>query len=434
MADPTDPNPGTTPPGDHGHPAARARRSVVSPVELAFRTEWPVLIAALTRQFGDLDLAEDVASEAFSEATRRWGAEGVPDRPGAWLLTTARRRALDRVRRDARFRDRLPALHADRDVERVPTRDDLADDQLALIFTCCHPALDDRAAVALVLRSVAGLSTRQIARAFVVPEETMAKRLVRAKAKIRTAGIPFRVPPPDALDARIDAVAGVIYAVFTEGHASSDGESLLRGSLCDEAIFLAETVADLLPEHDEVRSLAALCLLTDARRAARTDADGRPVLLADQDRGHWDRDRIERGLAHLEVAASLEPDAGPFRLQAMIAATHASAPTYADTDWDHIIAVYDAMVAHGGGAVIELNRAVALGERDGPEVGLAALAPIADRPELAGYHYLPSAQAEFLRRAGRIGEARSAYDRAIAECGNEVETAWLEARRAGLDA
>ncbi len=405
-------------------------RTVVSPVEHAFRTEWSPIVATLRRELGDLDLAEDVASEAFAEASRRWGLDGLPDRPGAWLLTTARRKALDRLRRDQRFADRLPALAED--LDRQPEPAALVDDQLALIFGCCHPALDDAARVALTLRSVAGLSTRQIARAFVVGEETMAKRLVRAKKKIRAAGIPFTIPPPDQLEARVDAVCGVVYAVFTEGHASSDGAALVRGSLCDEAIFLAETLCKLLPDHDEVRALAALCLLTDARRATRVDADGLPVLLADQDRSRWDRDRITRGLAHLVAARALDPAAGPFRLQAMVAACHAAAHRYVDTDWRTIVHVYDAMLAQGGGAVVALNRAVAVGERDGPEVGLAELDRLDAEGGLADYHYLPAARAELLSRLGRVDEALAAYDSALALVGNDTERRWLASRRERL--
>ncbi len=416
------------PPSPDRIPSPGSRRpTVVSPVEAAFRTEWPKIVATLTRELGDLQLAEDMAGEAFAEASRVWRTGGVPHRPGAWLLTTARRRAIDRLRRDRRFEDRIPHLAAD--LERQPETATLVDDQLALIFGCCHPALDDEARVALTLRSIGGLSTAQIARAFLVPEPTMAKRLVRAKKKIRAAGIPFTIPARDQLDARIDAVCGVIYAVFTEGHTASTGSAVLRGTLCDEAIWLAETLAGLMPDHDEVRALAALCLLTDARRATRTDDRGWPILLADQDRDRWNHDRIRDGMRHLVAAGAHAAHPGPYRLRAIVAAAHAGAPRYADTDWGSIIAVYRMMRDRGGGAIVELNLAVAIGERDGPAAGLAELDRVLASGQLDEYHYLHAARAELLRRSGAVDRARDGYARAIECCTNDAERAWLADRQ-----
>ncbi|MEO1060229.1 MAG: sigma-70 family RNA polymerase sigma factor [Actinomycetota bacterium] len=402
------------------------RRSAVSAVDAAFQAEWPRLVATLTRELRDLELAEDVVQEAFVEASRRWRTDGPPRSPGAWLLTTARRKAIDVIRRDRRFEDRLPVLAEA--AERPPDEARLVDDQLALVFGCCHPALSPDAQVALTLRSVAGLTTEQIAHAFLVPVPTMAKRLVRAKHKVRAAGIPFVVPTPEQLPTRLAAVCGVIYAIFTEGHTSSAGAGLVRGSLCDEAIWLAETLTELLPTETEARGLAALCLLTDARRATRSDDDGRPVLLPDQDRSRWDRTQIDRGLRHL-VVAHAGGSAGSYHLQATIAALHATAPSYAETDWPAIILVYDAMLASGGGPVVALNRAAAIAEHRGPEAGLAAIEEL-DADALADYPYFHSARAELLARSGQDTAAVDAYDRAIEHAGNDVQRSWLAERRA----
>jgi RNA polymerase sigma-70 factor (ECF subfamily) len=398
----------------------------VSAVDAAFRTEWPRLVATLTRELRDLQLAEDVVQEAFVEASRRWRTDGPPRTPGAWLLTTARRKAIDVIRRDRRFEDRLPALAEA--AEQPPNEQRLVDDQLALVFGCCHPALSTDAQVALTLRSVAGLTTEQIAHAFLVPVPTMAKRLVRAKHKVRAAGIPFVVPRPEQLPTRLAAVCGVIYAIFTEGHTSSSGDGLIRGNLCDEAIWLAETLALLLPTESEARGLAALCLLTDARRATRSDDQGRPVLLPDQDRSAWDRPKIDRGLRHL-VAAHAGGAAGTYHLQATIAALHATAPSYADTDWEAIVTVYDAMLVSGGGPVVALNRAAAIAERDGPVAGLVAVEEL-DAEALDDYPYFHSARAELLHRSGRDAAAIDAYERAIELAGNDVQRSWLAERRA----
>ena len=404
----------------------------VSTVDAAFRTEWPRLVATLTRELRDLDLAEEAAQEAFLEASRVWRRDGPPDRPGAWLLTTARRRAIDRIRRAKRFDDRLAALAED--AERQPEQRRLVDDQLALLFGCCHPALERDSQVALTLRAVGGLTTSQIAHAFLVPESTMAKRLTRAKKKIRAAGIPFTVPDADRLGDRLAAVCSVVYAILTEGHASASGPTLLRGDLCDEAIWLAETLAGLTPDETEVRSLAALCLLTDARRAARFDASGEQVLLADQDRSAWDGEKIRRGIGHLLAAnagANAGAVVGPYQLQATIAAIHASADRWEDTDWAAIVGVYDVLVGTGAGPIVALNRAVAIGERDGPDSALPLLDGLAE--SLSNYHYFHSARAELLVRARRLDEASVAFDRALEECDNEDVRRWIRRRRQALE-
>ncbi|MEO1057989.1 MAG: sigma-70 family RNA polymerase sigma factor [Actinomycetota bacterium] len=403
----------------------RRTPTVVSAVDAAFRAEWSGLVATLRREFGDLQIAEDAAQDAFAAASRMWRRDGVPERPGAWLLVTARRRAIDALRRAKSLDDRLATL-ADAP---PPSPREMLDDQLALIFGCCHPALSTEAQVALTLRTVCGLSTDQIARAFLVPSATMGKRLVRAKDKIRRAGIPFSVPDVNLLDERVDGVAAVIYAVFTEGHASTGNDTLIRGDLCDEAIWLAETVTTLLPDHGDVHALAALCLLTDARRAARFGQHGEPILLPDQDRDAWDRHKVARGLDHL-VAARRHDARGPYRPHAEIAAVHSISPCYDATDWTAIIGVYDRWLAAGGNAVVALNRAVALGERDGPDAALAALTPLLASGELDDYHYAHVAHATSLRRAGRNDEAVAAYDRALATCSNDSEARWIRAERA----
>ncbi len=401
-----------------------------NPVETAFRAEWPALVATLVRDLRDLALAEDVAMEAFTVATDRWHQDGVPDRPGAWLLTVARRRAIDRVRRSKRFEDRLPLLIEQvRDAEgrqldpSEPTRD-VADDQLAMIFGCCHPALAVEAQVALTLRYIGGLTTAQIARAFMVPEATMAKRLVRAKHKITAAGVPIEIPDADNIDDRTEAVLAVIYAIFTEGHTGSDGATLVRGTLCDEAIHLAETIATLRPQDGEVRALAALCLLTDARRAARVDDEGLPVLLADQDRSIWDKSKIERGIRHF-AASHTTSRRGPYQLRAGLAAVHSTAPTYADTEWHAIIGIYNVILESGPNAIVELNRAAAVMEASGPEDGLAAIEQANASGQLDAYHYFHSARAEALRRLDQPLDAAAAYQQAIEHCDNDTERRWL---------
>ena len=401
----------------------------LSPVDHAFRTEWAPLVATLLRETRSLQLAEDVVSEAFVEASVRWRIDGPPQRPGAWLLTTARRKALDQIRRQQRFDDRLPLLAAE--VEDPPdlADDRLGDDQLALIAGCVHPALDAEAQVALTLRYVCGLTTEQIAHAFMVPGETMKKRLSRAKAKISAAGVPFAVPDRELLPDRLTAVCGVIYAVFNEGYASSVGPELVRGSLCDEAVWLSELLCGLAPNDGEVHGLAGLILLTDSRRWARTDADGLPVLLEDQDRSTWDASKIERGLAHLTRSASLE-GIGPYRLMGSIAGLHARASSVEETPWARIAALYGALITLHDSPVLRLNQAAALAWSEGPTTGLALMDEVA--AQLDDYSYLHSSRAALLAKLDRDDEAVAAYDRALGLTNNDAERRWMSLRRASL--
>lgn len=396
-----------------------------------FRREWPRLVATLVRDVRDLDLAEDVAQEAFIEAATRWPGDGMPDRPGAWLLTTARRKAIDRARRSTRYHDRLPELEARARAETGRAEHELVDDQLALLLGCCHPALSPDAQVALTLRVVAGLSTAQIAKAFFVNESTMTRRLTRSKTKIRAAGIPFGVSDMETLLTRLPVVCGVIYSIFTEGHTSATTAGLVRGDLCDEAIWLGELLRELVPGEPEVCGLLALMLLIDARRATRVDGDGVPVLLADQDRSAWDRDKIERGFALLAEAHS-HGVIGTYQLQAAIAAMHASAPTFDDTDWPAIVRLYDVILARRPSAVVALNRAVAVSHADGPEVGLAAIDAIGQADDLdvdlADYPYFHSSRAELLASIGRVDAARGAFERALALTSNEAQVEHLRRR------
>ncbi len=400
----------------------------LSPVDHAFRTEWTPLVATIVRETGSLELAEDVVSEAFAEASVRWRTDGPPQKPGAWLLTTARRRAIDHMRREQRFRERMPELVVDEEL--APSASPrLGDDQLALIAGCAHPALDAEAQVALTLRYVSGLSTEQIAHAFMVPTETMKKRLTRAKRKVDGAGIPFEVPPPERLAERLTAICGVIYGVFNEGYASSVGPELVRGSLCDEAVWLSELLCELAPDDGEVHGLAGLVLLTDSRRWARTDDDGLPVLLEDQDRSRWDAAKIERGLAHLRRSAEL-PGIGPYRLMGSIAALHARATSVEDTAWARIAALYGALITLHDTPVLRLNQAAAIAWSEGPDVGLGLIDELAD--DLDGYSYFHAARASLLAKLDRPADAVIAYDRAIAASDNHAEVRWMEQRRAEL--
>lgn len=398
-----------------------------------FRDEWPRLVATLVRDVGDLGIAEDAAQDAFVEAARRWPVDGVPDRPGAWLLTTARRKAIDQIRRLRRFEDRLPALSNTRSDDDGDER--ALDDQLALVVGCCHPALDREAQVALTLRVVAGLSTPQIARAFLVSDSAMARRLGRARAKIRAARIPFDPPGPDTLTERIEVVGEVIWSIFTEGHTSATDTALVRGDLCDEAVWLAGLLGSLAPDDPEVAGLHALLLLTDARRAGRLDLDGRPILLPEQDRSLWDRSMIARGLAELARAHAFGRG-GPFQYQAAIAALHATAPTFAATDWTAVLRLYDVLLRHQPTALVALNRAIALDRVRGPAAALEALdaIPVADDlvGDVGGYVYFHSARSDLLARLGRPDAARTALDRAIDCSTNEVERAELRRRRSEL--
>jgi RNA polymerase sigma-70 factor, ECF subfamily len=405
-------------------------------VEAVFREERGRLLASLVRQFGDLDLAEEVASDAIAAALERWPVDGVPGRPGAWLLTTARRKAVDRLRRDKAYAARIALLQAEADRDgpaAEPAEDgDVPDERLRLFFTCCHPALPLDAQVALTLRCLAGLSTPEVARAFLLPAATMAQRIVRAKRKIKGARIPFRVPEAHELPARLPGVLRVVYAIFTEGYAASAGPELVRGDLADEAIRLARILHRLLPGEREVAGLLALMLLVDARRDARTDPDGQLVLLAEQDRSRWDRGFIEEGRC-LVVTALRGGAPGPYALQAAIAAVHDEAADVATTDWPQVVALYDVLTDVAPSPVVALNRAVAVAMRDGPAAGLELLDQLAADERLRGYHLLPAARADLLRRLGRRAEAAAAYEDALGLVGNAAERKYLRRRLAELD-
>ena len=381
-------------------------------------------MATLIRATGDWDLAEECAQDAFARALERWPVDGVPRSPGAWLTTVARNRALDRVRHNK-------TADAKRQEIAVTTRDDEAehhdieDDRLRLIFTCCHPALPLDAQVALTLRTLAGLSTGEIARAFFVPEPTMAKRLVRAKAKIQHAGIPYRVPPAELLAERTTAVLGVLYLLFNEGYSATTGDELVRQHLCDEAIYLASALVELMPDSAEAVGLLALMLLHNARRAGRADANGDLLPLEEQDRTTWDLDAIRAAIARLETAERLGAR-GPYQLQAAIAACHAIAPVAAATDWARIATLYDQLVGMVPIPVVRLNRAVAVGMANGPSAAL----PLLDEldAELAGYHLLHATRGDFLRRLGRKDEATAAFEAAFALAATDTERRFLRRR------
>jgi RNA polymerase sigma-70 factor (ECF subfamily) len=400
-------------------------RRAAEDVEAVFREEWGRLLAALVRQWGDLDLAEEVASDAVASALQHWPVDGVPTRPAAWLLTVARRRAVDLLRRDRAYAARLVLLQVEadraepgqRDSPQLETDDgEVPDERLRLFFTCCHPALPLEAQTALTLRCLAGLTTPEVARAFLVPPVTMAQRIVRAKRKIRDARIPYRIPDAEALPQRLPGVLRVIYLIFTEAYAASTGADLVRDDLAEEAIRLARILHRLLPGHREVTGLLALLLLIDARRAARTGPAGELVLLGDQDRALWDRALIEEGRA-LVVTALRGSAPGPYTVQAAIAALHDEAASVATTDWPQVVALYDVLSSVALSPLVALNRAVAVAMVDGPAAGLALLDEL---PGLDAYHLLHATRADLLRQLERPSEAATAYRRALDLVGNDV--------------
>ena len=396
------------------------------------REEWARVVASLARRFGDLDLAEEMAAEAFAIAVERWPRDGVPPNPGAWITTTANHKAIDRLRREAQ--------RASKQQEALMLRDDsppeptgaVEDDRLRLLFTCCHPALSMETRVALTLRLVGGLTTAEIARAFLVQEAAMGQRITRAKGKIRAAKIPYRVPEAEDLPARVDGVLAVLYLVFNEGYlASGEASDPIRRDLTSEAIRLTRLVRTLMPQDGEVVGLLALMLLTEARAAARVSSSGELVRLAEQDRGAWDQALIAEGVAlvreRLAVVARGDAVPGRYQILAAINAVHTSVPDMRDTDWSQVVALYDQLAAIDPSPIVALNRAIAVAELDGPDVGLGAVERLGEA--LDGYHAWHATRADLLRRLGRSADARMAYDRAIELSGNSAEVAYLTRRR-----
>ena len=408
-------------------------------IDAVWRIESPRLVAGLARLVHDVGLAEDLAQDALVAALERWPESGVPDNPGAWLMATARRRAIDRFRRgalDERAREEIGRALVAEGAGEAPDLDAamdevIADDLLRLVFTTCHPVLSTEARVALTLRLLGGLTTPEIARAFLVPEATMAQRIVRAKRTLAAARVPFEVPPPDELPARLGSVLEVIYLVFNEGYAATAGEEWIRPELCEDALRLGRVLAELAPSEPEVHGLVALMEIQASRLRARVGPSGEPVLLLDQDRGRWDRVLIGRGLVALERAERLGAGLGPYGLQAAIAGCHARARAPGETDWVRIAALYDALAQLAPSPVVELNRAVAVAMAFGPAEGLDLVDALAGEPSLAGYHLLPSVRGELLDRLGRREEARAEFARAAALAGNRRERELLLRRAAG---